>query len=93
MKEEYFELIVQAGFDTVRIPIRWSAHARRFSPYTISEEFFAPVDWAIRNALDRGLNVIIDMHNYEEIFRNPVGEKERFLALWRQIAAPLCRLS
>lgn len=86
-REEFFDLIAQAGFDTVRIPIRWSAHALRFPPYTISEEFFSRVDWAIQNALERGLYVIINMHHYEEIFRDPAGERERFLELWRQIAA------
>ncbi len=87
LKEEYFDLIAQAGFDTVRIPIRWSAHARKSSPYTIPEAFFSRVDWAVQNALERGLTVVIDMHHYEELYHDPEGERERFLSLWRQIAA------
>jgi endoglucanase len=27
LKEEYFKIIKDAGFNSVRIPIRWSAHA------------------------------------------------------------------
>jgi len=27
IRDEYFRIIKEAGFDTVRIPIKWSAHA------------------------------------------------------------------
>jgi len=86
LREEYFDLIAQVGFNTVRIPIRWSGHAAKFPPYTISKQFFARVDWAIENALRRGLNVIINVHHYDELYRDPERERERFLALWQQIA-------
>src|SRR4030042_4526719 len=33
LQEEYFSLIREAGFDTVRVPIRWSAHALAEPPY------------------------------------------------------------
>ncbi len=46
LKEDYFEAIRRAGFDSVRIPIRWSAHAGAYAPYTIDERFFSRVDWA-----------------------------------------------
>ncbi len=86
LKEEYFKLIKEAGFDSVRIPIRWSAHALTEKPYTIEQNFFERVDWAVKNALFRGLFVIINMHNYDEIYENPKEHSERFLALWQQIA-------
>jgi Endoglucanase len=69
VREEYFPLVRQAGFDTVRVPIRWSAHALRQPPYTIAPEFFQRIDWVIENALQNDLNVVINMHHYEELFK------------------------
>ena len=86
LKEEYFKLIRAAGFDTVRIPVRWSAHAEQSPPYRIEAKFFDRVDWAVRQALQQGLVPVVNMHHYEEIFEQPDGHGQRFLALWRQIA-------
>lgn len=86
LKEEYFQLIENAGFDAVRIPIRWSAHAAPSEPYTIAPSFFERVDWAIDQALSKGLLAVINMHHYEEIMQDPEGHEERFLAMWEQIA-------
>src|SRR4051812_1424479 len=47
LEEGYFEAIKKAGFDSVRIPIRWSAHAKAESPYTIDPRFFERIDWAV----------------------------------------------
>ncbi|MBN1813253.1 MAG: glycoside hydrolase family 5 protein, partial [Anaerolineae bacterium] len=87
LQEEYFDLIAEAGFDSVRIPIRWSAHAEPDAPYTIDPVFFMRVDWAVDQALSRGLLVVLNIHHYEEIMENPQGQRERFLALWEQIAS------
>jgi aryl-phospho-beta-D-glucosidase BglC (GH1 family) len=40
-------VIKEAGFNSVRIPIRWSAHASTAAPYDIETDFFRRVDWAI----------------------------------------------
>jgi endoglucanase len=86
LEEEYFQLIADQGFDSVRIPIRWSAHALPAAPFTITPSFFDRVDWAIENALERGLAVVINFHHYEEIFGDPAGHEERLLAMWTQVA-------
>ncbi|MGC8779755.1 MAG: glycoside hydrolase family 5 protein [Anaerolineae bacterium] len=86
LQEEYFDLIRNAGFDAVRIPIRWSAHALPTEPYTVDPAFFRRVDWAVEQALARGLRAVINMHHYEELVADPAGQRARFLALWRQIA-------
>ena len=51
LQAEYFALIRRAGFDSVRLPVRWSAHAGTRAPYTIDPQFFARVDWAIAEAI------------------------------------------
>jgi endoglucanase len=86
LEERFFDLVVQGGFDTIRLPVRWSAHAQPSAPYTIDEAFFARVDWAIDQATKRGLNIVVNMHHYEELMTAPDAHTERFVALWRQIA-------
>ncbi len=86
LKEEYFEAIAKAGFQAVRIPIRWSAHAGKESPYTIDAKFFERIDWAVEQALSRKLAVVINVHHYEEMDREPEQNLPRLLGLWRQIA-------
>jgi endoglucanase len=84
--ENYIEEIKQAGFESVRVPIRWNAHAMENPPYTINESFFNRVDEVINWSLDRGLAVMINIHHYNELMENPQQHKERFLSLWKQIA-------
>jgi endoglucanase len=86
LKEEYFEKIKAAGFDSVRIPVRWSAHAAATTPYRIDPKFFERVDWAVEQAFKRRLAPVVNMHHYEEIFNEPDKHRERFVAIWRQIA-------
>ena len=86
IEEAYFGLIAEAGFDTIRVPIRWSAHALEGAPYTVDVTFFERVDWVIENGLAQGLNVVINMHHYEELFTEPGAHEARFIAIWEQIA-------
>ncbi len=84
--EEYFDLIQQAGFDFVRLPVRWNAHAEESAPYTIDPAFFRRIDEVVGWALKRNLTIIIDFHHYEELMSDPWDHKDRFLAIWKQIA-------
>jgi len=77
--------IRQAGFATVRLPVRFSGHALAAPPYTIDAGFMARVHHVVDANLAAGLNVIIDMHNYDELFTDPDANKARFAELWRQI--------
>ncbi len=86
LKEEYFTAIKEAGFDSVRIPIRWSTHAAASAPFKIDAAFFARVDWAVNQSLQRRLIPIVNVHHYDELFQSPDAHRTRFLALWQQIA-------
>ena len=86
IEEDFFSLISGAGFDTVRVPIRWSAHAAEAAPYTVDPEFFARIDWVIEHALAEELNVVINMHHYDQLFESPADHADRFVAIWEQIA-------
>ncbi len=83
--EEFFEIVKTKGFQSVRVPIRWSDYTAKTAPYTIEGPFFAKVDKVVEWGLSRNLNVIINVHHYEEIFENPDAHKERFIAIWKQI--------
>ena len=87
LKAEYFKAIKEAGFDTVRLPVRWSAHAAADAPYTIEPKFAARVDWAVDQALANRLNVILDFHNYDEMNSDPDDHLARLAGLWEQVAA------
>ena len=82
-----FDLIAEAGFDSVRLPVRWSAYAAAEPPYAIDERLFARVDRAVARARRVGLRTVIDVHDYEALMRDPEGHRARFLALWEQIAS------
>jgi len=51
LQEDFFPLIKKAGFDAVRIPVRWSAHAQAKAPYRIDAKFLARIDWTVDQAL------------------------------------------
>ena len=90
VKEEYFDLIKQAGFDFVRLPVRWFAHTTYVgyddgdTSYKIDPEFFARVDEVVGWALERDLAIIIDFHHFDELMAEP--NLEQFLFIWEQIA-------
>ncbi len=86
LENRYFELISEAGFDSIRLPVRWSAHASEKKPYVIEESFLSRVDWAIDQALRNDLAVALNMHHCMELFEEPEKHQERFLSLWSQIA-------
>jgi len=86
LEEEYFQIIKDAGFNSIRQPVRWDSHALEKAPYTIDPNFFARIDWVIKNAQSRNLVLIFNMHNYYDLYKDPNGHKERFIAIWKQIA-------
>ena len=69
--------IAGKGFTAIRLPARFSGHARREAPYTIDAGFMKRVRKITDLATARGMSVIVDMHHYEEIFKDPIGEAPR----------------
>ncbi|WP_051736226.1 glycoside hydrolase family 5 protein [Amycolatopsis rifamycinica] len=86
LEERYFDEVAEAGFATVRLPVRWPAHAGAAPPYAIDPALFRRVDAAVGAALDRGLRVVLNVHHHHELCAAPDEQLPRFLALWRQIA-------
>lgn len=86
LSEELAQATRAAGFDTVRLPVRWSAHAAATAPYGLDPAFAARVDEVTGWLLGRGMNVILDFHHYDELFADPAAHAERWLTIWRQVA-------
>jgi endoglucanase len=81
-----FRAVREAGFDHVRVPMRVSAHAASQAPYKIEGRFAHRMDWAIAEALSNDLAIIVDLHHYQEMMKDPFGQADRLVGLWRQIA-------
>ncbi|MGD0552185.1 MAG: glycoside hydrolase family 5 protein [Sedimentisphaerales bacterium] len=86
VKDEHFQLIKDAGFNSVRLTVRWSTRAMDKPPYTIDPNFLKRVDQAVNSAMSRNLALVINFQNYFEFFRDPNGLKPKFLAIWEQLA-------
>lgn len=76
-----------AGFDTVRVPVKWSAHAESTAPYTVDPAIFQRVDQVATDALAAGLNVIVNVHHYEALMSDPETHELRLEAIWAQLSA------
>jgi endoglucanase len=81
----HLDVIRRAGFDTVRVPVAWSKHASTRAPFKIRPSLFAAVDELLHGAVERELDVIVDIHHYDEQCSDPAAHHDRFLALWTQI--------
>ncbi|MFV0269210.1 MAG: cellulase family glycosylhydrolase [Draconibacterium sp.] len=85
---DYPRMIADLGFTHVRIPIRWepSDRSNPTAPYTIAPVFLDRIKQVVDSCLNNGLSAIINMHHHEALFADPDGQKERFLAQWKQIS-------
>ena len=80
--------IAKAGFQTIRLPVRWSTRAGSAAPYAIEPAFMKRVKAIVADARKSGLNVILDSHHFEELHKDPSPANiARLAAMWKQIAA------
>ncbi len=95
-EEALLDRVKEAGFNTLRLPVRWSQYAGRTAPYRIDAKFMERIASVVKAAQARGLYVVMDMHHYRQLndeALDPGEEKvaasvveERFIAMWAQIA-------
>lgn len=98
IEDDYFKIIADAGFNSVRIPVRWHYDSDR-ETHTVYSERLAGVKEDISLAIKNGLAVVVNFHHYTTL--NDLGnkavqdpsqqtvfeaEKEHFYALWAQVA-------
>jgi endoglucanase len=54
--------------------------------WTLRPAWWSTLDWAVTNAQAASLNVILDLHEFNAIGRNPEAKKAQFIAFWRQVS-------
>ncbi len=75
------------GFDHIRLPVAWHRYTGPGPEFKLSDRIFAKVDYMVTNATALGLNVIINIHNFDEFTTDPGPNTAWFEAIWRQVAA------
>lgn len=85
IERAHLQAIAAAGFDGVRVPVRWTSHL--CAGDAICADFMARVREAIGWALEAGLKAQLNVHHYDALIAQPARERARFLSLWRQIGA------
>jgi endoglucanase len=86
-----FAIMKHEGFDHVRVPVGWHHYAGPAPDFTLSPEIFSRVDFVVTNALAGKLAVMINIHHFNEFTSGPAGQTDKFVAIWRQVAAHYAR--
>ena len=90
--EKDFAAIRAEGFDHVRLPVGWHHYTGPGPDFTLSGEIFAKADFLVTNALNQQLAVIVNIHHFNEFTTDLAGQTDKFLAIWRQVAAHYAKL-
>jgi aryl-phospho-beta-D-glucosidase BglC (GH1 family) len=87
-QEYYFDLYKAAGFNCVRVPVRWDKHTATTSPYKIDETWLQRVESVLDWGLERGLFVVVNSHHDDWIKQNYTDPeiRARFDSVWSQIS-------
>ena len=83
---KHFKLIREAGFNHVRINLHPFQHMSAAPDYAIRSEWFSILDRVMDLCYENGLAVILDLHEFIEMAKDPIGLKPKFLAVWKQLA-------
>jgi len=87
-QEYYFDDFKTAGFEFVRIPVRWDNHTSWTPPYTIDSSFLDRVQEVVGWSLARGFTTLINSHHDDWIDNEQNFESSlpRFISVWTQVA-------
>lgn len=87
MRVSYFSTIKSAGFQAVRLPVRFSDYmGGRSSGYHLDGAFMKQIDTYVDTALGNHFTVILDMHHFLQIMDDPRRYQAALIAMWKQIA-------
>lgn len=86
VRKEDLDRIAEAGFDTIRLPVRWSAHTDSTAPYRVDPAFMARVREIAGWAEEAGLRIIINVHHYDALMEDPDSHRPRLAAIWHQVS-------
>ncbi|ERP31880.1 glycoside hydrolase family 5 protein [Chitinivibrio alkaliphilus] len=88
IEDAHLDSMAQAGFTSVRIPVRWDTRLSRDTAGNlhVDSAFMARVDHVVRAVLERDMYPVLNVHHYEPLFEAPRDHEEDFFDLWSHIA-------
>ncbi len=86
IQDEWFQIAKDAGFQSIRMPVRWNQTALHEPPYTLQAERVEGVKRHIKIANGLGMPVIINQHHFNELYENPEKYMAAFYGIWENVA-------
>ena len=88
---QMIKAVREAGFDAIRVPVRWVPHITDYTTMTVDPVWMARVKEVVDWCLDEGLTVVINTHHELWLESHPYYSQQaellrRLKALWTNIA-------
>ncbi len=89
--EAMIKAVQEAGFNAIRIPVRWEGHIVDYDQMTIDPQWLARVKEVVDYAIGLDMLVVINTHHESWLENNPYYEfqekiNDRLTKIWTQIA-------
>lgn len=95
--DEFIDKAKEAGFTSIRLPVKFSNYAATTPPYEIDPVFMQRVEEVVDKLLAKGFYVVLDMHHYMDIYgqpehegakslNNPEAVDVRLIMMWEHIS-------
>ena len=89
--QQTLQAVKNAGFNAVRIPVRWQCHIPNAETMTINADWMQRVKEVVGYALDLGMKVIINTHHDKWLESRPTNyykdtNNQKLALLWTNIA-------
>jgi len=87
-RESYFDAYEEAGFNNIRIPVRWDKHTASSAPYNVSNSWMDRVEEVVDWGLSKGFYITLNGHHDDWIKNNYASQsaRDRYDAIWVQVA-------
>jgi len=87
-QESYFDAYLEAGFNNIRIPVRWDQHTGNSAPFAINETWMNRVEEVVDWGLSRGFMITLNGHHEDWLKNNYTNAtlRARYDAIWEQVA-------
>lgn len=86
IQDEWFQKVKDAGFNSIRMPVRWNQTALHEPPYTLQAARVEGVKRHVKIANGLGMPVIINQHHFNELYDNPSAYIDAFYGIWENVA-------
>ena len=83
IEKQHLDRLATDGFDAIRLPVKFSQY---WDGTAMDLALMARVDQVIGWATRAGLNVILDLHHFEELMQDPDAHSANFIAMWAYLS-------